>query len=85
MFMSKGETPGMRISISPNKNIVEGLKNRLGIKEEKNVYKNRSLEIFQAHTKENTLKIFGTSPNERISMLLEFSREKNVTEGIGNK
>lgn len=35
MFMSKVETLGMRISISPNKNIVERLKTRLGIKEEK--------------------------------------------------
>lgn len=46
MFMSKVETLGMRISISPNKNLVERLKNRLGIKEEKKLHKNRSLEIF---------------------------------------
>ena len=64
MFMSKVETLEMRISIGPNKNIVERLKNRLGIKEEKNLHKNRSVEIVQAHTKENTFKIFGTSPNE---------------------
>lgn len=39
MFMSKVETLGMRISISLNKNIVERLKTRLGIKEEKNYIK----------------------------------------------
>lgn len=64
MFMSKVETLGMRISISPNKNIVERLKTRLGIKEEKNYIKTGLWKYSSHKQKKKTFKIFGTSPNE---------------------